>query len=36
MLLIVTKYAVTSLVVVAVSELAKRSDNLGRLLLHLH
>ena len=31
MLLIVTKYAVTSLVVVAVSELAKRSDKLGAL-----
>ena len=32
MLLIVTKYAVTSLVVVAVSELAKRSDKLGALI----
>ena len=35
MLLIVTKYAVTSLVIVLVSELAKRSDKLGALVASL-
>lgn len=35
MLLIVTKYAVTSLVIVLVSELAKRSDKIGALIASL-
>ena len=35
MLLIVTKYAVTSLVIVFVSELAKRSDKFGALIASL-
>ena len=35
MLLIVTKYAVTSLVIVIVSEVAKRSDKLGALIASL-
>ena len=35
MLLIVTKYAVTALIVVLVSEIAKRSDKLGALIASL-
>ena len=35
MLLIVTKYAITSLVIVLVSELAKRSDKVGALVASL-
>ena len=34
-LLIVTKYAITSLVIVVVSELAKRSDKVGALIASL-
>lgn len=35
LLLIVTKYAITSLVIVVVSELAKRSDKVGALIASL-
>lgn len=35
MLLIVTKYAVTALVIVLVSEVAKRSDQIGALIASL-
>jgi hypothetical protein len=35
MLLIVTKYAITALVIVLVSEVAKRSDKLGALIASL-